>query len=138
MEKYTSTAQKLRLAKLDYELARSVADEKKKIYEQYRRDLCTQMVASEVRKFEILPSDDIPGLSFTLETKERWSPVVENKDRLMELLKTRAPELFTINANTLNSYLTDVVETFGEVPVEYRDLIKKYDDTHVTVRTKRR
>lgn len=138
MDKYALTAQKLRIAKLDYEIAQEEADEKKKVYEQLRRQLCNEMVASEVLKFEIAPQDNTSGLSFRLETKTRWSPVVENKDRLMELLKTRAPELFTINANTLNSYLTDVVETFGEVPVEYRDLIKKYDDTHVTVRTKRR
>ena len=139
MDKYALTAQKLRIAKLDYEIAQEEADEKKKVYEQLRRQLCNEMVASEVLKFEIAPQDNTSGLSFRLETKTRWSPVVENKDRLIEKLKVDASDLFTISAAALTSYMQNIVEmNNGELPQEYTNLVKPYDETHVVVRSKKK
>lgn len=138
MDKYALTAQKLRIAKLDYEIAQADADEKKKVYEQLRRQLCNEMVASEVLKFEIAPQDNTSGLSFRLETKTRWSPVVENKDRLVEKLRNDAFDLFSISAAALTSYMQNIVEmNDGELPKEYINLVKPYDETHVVVRSKR-
>jgi hypothetical protein len=139
MDKYALTAQKLRIAKLDYEIAQADADEKKKVYEQLRRQLCNEMVASEVLKFEIASQDDVSGLSFRLESKTRWSPVVENKDRLIEKLKVDASDLFTISAAALTSYMQNIVEmNNGELPQEYTNLVKPYDETHVVVRSKKK
>lgn len=139
MDKYALTAQKLRIAKLDYEIAQEEADEKKKVYEQLRRQLCNEMVASEVLKFEIAPQDNTPGLSFRLETKTRWSPVVENKDRLVEKLRNDAFDLFSISAAALTSYMQNIVEmNDGELPKEYINLVKPYDETHVVVRSKKK
>lgn len=139
MDKYALTAQKLRIAKLDYEIAQADADEKKKVYEQLRRQLCNEMVASEVLKFEIAPQDSISGLSFRLETKTRWSPVVENKDRLVEKLRNDAFDLFSISAAALTSYMQNIVEmNDGELPKEYINLVKPYDETHVVVRSKKK
>lgn len=139
MDKYALTAQKLRIAKLDYEIAQEEADEKKKVYEQLRRQLCNEMVASEVLKFEIAPQDNTSGLSFRLESKTRWSPVVENKDRLIEKLKVDASDLFTISAAALTSYMQNIVEmNNGELPQEYTNLVKPYDETHVVVRSKKK
>lgn len=139
MDKYALTAQKLRIAKLDYEIAQEEADEKKKVYEQLRRQLCNEMVASEVLKFEIAPQDNISGLSFRLETKTRWSPVVENKDRLVEKLRNDAFDLFSISAAALTSYMQNIVEmNDGELPKEYINLVKPYDETHVVVRSKKK
>lgn len=139
MDKYALTAQKLRLAKLDYEIAQEEADEKKKVYEQLRRQLCNEMVASEVLKFEIAPQDNTSGLSFRLETKTRWSPVVENKDRLVEKLRNDAFDLFSISAAALTSYMQNIVEmNDGELPKEYINLVKPYDETHVVVRSKKK
>jgi hypothetical protein len=139
MDKYALTAQKLRIAKLDYEIAQEEADEKKKVYEQLRRQLCNEMVASEVLKFEIASQDDVSGLSFRLESKTRWSPVVENKDRLIEKLKVDASDLFTISAAALTSYMQNIVEmNNGELPQEYTNLVKPYDETHVVVRSKKK
>lgn len=139
MDKYALTAQKLRIAKLDYETAQADADEKKKVYEQLRRQLCNEMVASEVLKFEIASQDDVSGLSFRLESKTRWSPVVENKDRLIEKLKVDASDLFTISAAALTSYMQNIVEmNNGELPQEYTNLVKPYDETHVVVRSKKK
>lgn len=139
MDKYALTAQKLRIAKLDYEIAQADADEKKKVYEQLRRQLCNEMVASEVLKFEIAPQDNTSGLSFRLETKTRWSPVVENKDRLVEKLRNDAFDLFSISAAALTSYMQNIVEmNDGELPKEYINLVKPYDDTHVVVRSKKK
>lgn len=139
MDKYALTAQKLRIAKLDYEIAQADADEKKKVYEQLRRQLCNEMVASEVLKFEIAPQDNTSGLSFRLETKTRWSPVVENKDRLVEKLRNDAFDLFSISAAALTSYMHNIVEmNDGELPKEYINLVKPYDETHVVVRSKKK
>lgn len=139
MDKYALTAQKLRIAKLDYEIAQADADEKKKVYEQLRRQLCNEMVASEVLKFEIAPQDNASGLSFRLETKTRWSPVVENKDRLVEKLRNDAFDLFSISAAALTSYMQNIVEmNDGELPKEYINLVKPYDETHVVVRSKKK
>lgn len=139
MDKYALTAQKLRIAKLDYEIAQEEADEKKKVYEQLRRQLCNEMVASEVLKFEIAPQDNTSGLSFRLETKTRWSPVVENKDRLVEKLRNDAFDLFSISAAALTSYMQNIVEmNDGELPKEYINLVKSYDETHVVVRSKKK
>lgn len=139
MDKYALTAQKLRIAKLDYEIAQAEADEKKKVYEQLRRQLCNEMVASEVLKFEIAPQDNTSGLSFRLETKTRWSPVVENKDRLVEKLRNEAFDLFSISAAALTSYMQNIVEmNDGELPKEYINLVKPYDETHVVVRSKKK
>lgn len=139
MDKYALTAQKLRIAKLDYEIAQEEADEKKKVYEQLRRQLCNEMVASEVLKFEIAPQDNTSGLSFRLETKTRWSPVVENKDRLVEKLRNDAFDLFSISAAALTSYIQNIVEmNDGELPKEYINLVKPYDETHVVVRSKKK
>lgn len=139
MDKYALTAQKLRIAKLDYEIAQADADEKKKVYEQLRRQLCNEMVASEVLKFEIASQDDVSGLSFRLESKTRWSPVVENKDRLIEKLKVDAFDLFSISAAALTSYMQNIVEmNDGELPKEYINLVKPYDETHVVVRSKKK
>ena len=138
MDKYALTAQKLRIAKLDYEIAQEEADEKKKVYEQLRRQLCNEMVASEVLKFEIASQDNVSGLSFRLETKTRWSPVVENKDRLVEKLRNDAFDLFSISAAALTSYMQNIVEmNDGELPKEYINLVKPYDETHVVVRSKK-
>lgn len=139
MDKYALTAQKLRIAKLDYEIAQAEADEKKKVYEQLRRQLCNEMVASEVLKFEIASQDNVSGLSFRLETKTRWSPVVENKDRLVEKLRNEAFDLFSISAAALTSYMQNIVEmNDGELPKEYINLVKPYDETHVVVRSKKK
>lgn len=139
MDKYALTAQKLRIAKLDYEIAQADADEKKKVYEQLRKQLCNEMVASEVLKFEIAPQDNTSGLSFRLETKTRWSPVVENKDRLVEKLRNDAFDLFSISAAALTSYMQNIVEmNDGELPKEYINLVKPYDETHVVVRSKKK
>ena len=139
MDKYALTAQKLRIAKLDYEIAQEEADEKKKVYEQLRRQLCNEMVASEVLKFEIAPQDNTSGLSFRLETKTRWSPVVENKDRLVEKLRNDAFDLFSISAAALTSYMQNIVEmNDGELPKEYINLVKPYDENHVVVRSKKK
>ena len=128
-----------RIAKLDYEIAQEEADEKKKVYEQLRRQLCNEMVASEVLKFEIAPQDNTSGLSFRLETKTRWSPVVENKDRLVEKLRNDAFDLFSISAAALTSYMQNIVEmNDGELPKEYINLVKPYDETHVVVRSKKK
>lgn len=137
-DKHVATARQLRIAKLEYEIAQTEADEKKKIYENLRTQMANDMVMDEMPKFEIAAADGVPGLSFRLETKERWSPVVDSKDQLMDLLKTEAPDLFTVTAPALSKYIGALTaENNGELPERFKSLVKMYEDTHVVVRTKK-
>ena len=138
MGKSIEIAKELALAKLEYEVAQAEADTKKKKYEALRVQLADEMVNDNLPKFEI-NCEELPKYAFRLETKERWSPNIVNKDKLYDLLKTEAPELFTINAATLSSFINnEILINNGELPEKYSDLVKKYDDTHVVVRTLKR
>lgn len=139
-DKLAMTAKQIRLAKLEYEVAQAEADAKKKIYEALRVQLTNDMVSCELPKFEIAASQEegLSGLSFRLETKERWSPVVDNKDQLIEVLKQDAPEIFTVTAPALSKFIGEVVASNdGEIPARYAGLVKVYEDTHVVVRLKK-
>lgn len=137
-DKHVQTARLLRLAKLEYEVAQAQADEKKRIYESLRTQLTNDMVMSEMPRFEIAATDELTGLSFRLETKERWSPVVDNKDQLLEILKEEAPDVFTVTAPALTKYIAEVTaENNGELPDRFKGLVKMYEDTHVVVRSKK-
>lgn len=134
MDKYALTAQQLRLAKLEYEVLQAQADAKKKEYEALRKQLCNDMVSNEILKFNIAKTDTEPGMSFRLESKERWSPVVEEKGALFNVLRSEAPDLFTVLPATLNKFINNQIEAYGQLPPQYEGLVKKYDDTHVVVR----
>lgn len=139
MGKASVTAAELRIAKLEMDLADAKAAAAKKRYEQLRSQIVNEMVNENLFKFEIKPDDELSGMSFRLETKQRWSPVVEVKDVLYEKLLNQAPELFTISPAALTKYCNDLCErNDGSIPDELSKLVKKYDDTHVVVRTVKR
>lgn len=140
MGKSSNTAAQIALAKLEYEVAQAEADQKKKVYEHLRAQLMTDMVLDNVPKFEYRSDNpNVPVLSFRLETKERWSPVVDNKDKLYSVLKQEAPELFGITAAALTKFIGEAVaQNDGQLPEKYAGLVKKYDDTHVVVRELKR
>lgn len=124
---------------MEADLAEAKASLAKKRYEQLRQRLVNEMVNENLPKFEIGKDGDLDGLSFRLETKQRWSPVVENKDILYDKLLKDAPELFTITAAALTKYCNDLAElNEGDIPESLKPLVKKYDDTHVVVRTVKR
>ncbi|MBR4889731.1 MAG: hypothetical protein IKU15_00245 [Clostridia bacterium] len=136
MANYNITAEQIRIAKLEADAAELFAKQKKDAYEALRRQLVSDMVTGNTFKFEIFGTEQYPGMSFRLETKKRWSPVVDNKDQLIEKLRQNAPELFTITPAALTKYMNDIVEANGDsLPSEYNGLVKDYDDTHVVVRT---
>lgn len=139
MGKASNTGAELRLAKLEADLAEAKAVVAKKRYEQLRQKLVNEMVNENLFTFQIDSEDDLDRMSFRLETKQRWSPVVEVKDILYEKLQDSAPELFSITAAALTKYCNDLCErNNGELPEELKGLVKKYDDTHVVVRTIKR
>ena len=139
MGKASNTAAELRIAKLEADLAEAKATEAKKRYEQLRQQIVNGMVNENLFKLEINKEDDLPAISFRLETKQRWSPVVEVKDVLYENLMKTAPELFTITPAALTKYCNDLCErNEGQIPEALKPLVKKYDDTHVVVRTVKR
>ena len=124
---------------MEADLAEAKATAAKKKYEQLRQQLVNEMVSENLFKFQLEKDDELDSLSFRLETKQRWSPVVENKDILYEELMQNAPELFSITAAALTKYCNDLCEqNNGELPQELKPLVKKYDDTHVVVRTVKR
>lgn len=139
MGKASVTAAELRIAKLEADIAEAKASAAKKRYEQLRQQMVNEMVNENLFKFEIKGDEDFDGMSFRLETKQRWSPVVEVKDILYESLLKAAPELFSITPAALTKYCNDLCErNNGELPQTLKPLVKKYDDTHVVVRTVKR
>lgn len=139
MGKASVTAADLRIAKMEADLAEAKASAAKKRYEQLRQQMVSEMVSENLFKFEITSEEGLDAMSFRLETKQRWSPVVESKDILYEKLRERAIELFTISPAALTKYCNDLCEMCGgELPDELKGLVKKYDDTHVVVRTVKR
>ena len=139
MGKATTTALELRIAKMEADLAEAKASAAKKKYEQLRQQIVNEMVNETLFKFELEGDEDLDRMSFRLETKQRWSPVVEVKDVLYEQLMHTAPELFTITPAALTKYCNDICEmNNGELPQDLKALVKKYDDTHVVVRTVKR
>lgn len=139
MGKASLTAQELRIAKMEADLAEAKYTAAKKRYEQLRQQLVNEMVNETLFKFEISGDENLNGLSLRLETKQRWSPVVESKDILYDSLLKSVPELFTITPAALTKYCNDVIEmNNGELPESLKGLVKKYDDTHVVVRTVKR
>ena len=124
---------------MEADLAEAKASVAKKKYEQLRQQMVNEMVSENLFKFEIKGDDELDSMSFRLETKQRWSPVVEVKDVLYESLMKTAPELFSVTAAALTKYCNDLCEqNNGELPQELKSLVKKYDDTHVVVRTVKR
>ena len=139
MGKASVTAAELRIAKIEADLAEAKASAAKKRYEQLRQQMVNEMVNENLFKFEINSDDALDAMSFRLETKQRWSPVVEVKDVLYEKLLIEAPELFSVTAAALTKYCNDLCEqNNGELPLGLKSLVKKYDDTHVVVRTVKR
>lgn len=124
---------------MEADLAEAKAREAKTKYEQLRQQIVNEMVSETLFKFEIEGDDTLDRMSFRLETKQRWSPVVENKDVLYDTLLQAAPELFTITPAALTKYCNELCEmNNGEIPDALKSLVKKYDDTHVVVRTVKR
>ena len=139
MGKASITAAELRIAKLEADIAEAKATAAKKKYEQLRTQMVNDMVSENLFKCELQSDEDFDGMSFRLETKQRWSPVVEEKDVLYDVLMDKAPELFSITPAALTKYCNDLQErNNGELPNELKGLVKKYDDTHVVVRTVKR
>jgi hypothetical protein len=139
MSNYNVTANEIRLAKLELDVAEAKAKLAKDKYEALRKQLTADMIASDTFKFELFSSNGVPGMSFRLETKERWSPIVENKDILMDKLRQEAPDMFTVTPAALTKYIGELCEANdGELPKEFDGLVKKYDDTHVVVRETKR
>lgn len=139
MGKASVTAADLRIAKMEADLAEAKANAAKKKYEQLRQQMVNEMVSENLFKFEITSEEGLDAMSFRLETKQRWSPVVDVKDELYDKLLSTVPELFTITPAALTKYCNDLCErNNGDLPEELKGLVKKYDDTHVVVRTVKR
>lgn len=139
MSRASKTGADLRIAKMEMDLAEAKYSAAKKEYERLRAQIVGEMVNEGLFTFEIEGDEDLKGMSFRLETKKRWSPVVEAKDILYDGLMHTAPELFSITPAALTKYCNDLCEmNNGDLPSELQGLVKKYDDTHVVVRTTKR
>ena len=68
---------------------------------------------------------DSNGKQFVLKTKSYYSCKADKKQALYEYIKGVAPELFSINARTLDKYLRETVDT---MPQDVKDLLAVYDE----------
>lgn len=68
---------------------------------------------------------DSDGKQFVLKTKTYYSCKADKKPELYEYIGKVAPELFSINARTLDKYIR---ETFDTMPEDVQSIITKYDE----------
>lgn len=135
MGKSTETAAKLALLKRQIEIAEAEIKPLKDEYEQLRKELVSEMVMDNMPQFKIALGET-GALKFSLRTTTRWSPIVDNKDLLYKKLLSEKPELFSITAAALTKLMNDIYEANDEnMPDEFEKLVKKYDETHVEVRS---
>ncbi len=88
------------------------------------------------------PSFTRDGKMFVLTTTTRWSAETDRKEALYEALRKNGHEdLFTVNSQTLGSFLRETVSATvdenGEthVPDWLVGLVKSYDDVGITMKT---
>lgn len=95
------------------------------------------MVGDNVKQLGLAADGEIPGLSISMGIVQSWSPVVENKDKLYDILKEDAPALFSVNSRSLNSYIKDIYDLNSkQLPKKYEGLVKVFEDSHLTFKEK--
>ncbi len=121
--------------------------EQKKTIEATLKDINKEISAIEQELSDVMAAAECPsftrdGKMFILTTTTRWSAETDRKEALYSALRENGYDhLFTVNANTLGSFIRDqVVETEDEngethIPGWLAGLIKSYDDIGVTMRT---
>ena len=113
---------------------KDLTTENNKAIEKCRQELADMMIDDEV------PQIVHAGYSFTLQAKTRWNKAAEKEDELFEALRNAGlGDIIkpTVNANTLNSAINNLVEeNDDELPEEFEDVLTKYEYNDVARRKK--
>jgi len=110
------------------------------------KDINAEIDAADYKLSEAMAEAECPNFTrgdkqFILTTTTRWSPEAERKEELYAVLKENGYDhLFTVNAQTLGSFVREQVEETedenGEthIPDWLSGLVKSYDDVGITMK----
>lgn len=79
------------------------------------------------------------GVSFSRKDATKYSCLAENRPELLnQLEKDGLRDIFTVNDRTLNRIMAEMVEEHdGELPEAYKDIIKAFPQTKLSVRNRK-
>jgi len=121
--------------------------EEKDAQNQILKDINADIDTVEYKLSEAMANAECPnftrdGKQFILTTTTRWSPEAERKEELYAVLKENGYDhLFTVNAQTLASFVREQVEETADekgethIPDWLDGLVKSYDDVGITMKT---
>lgn len=123
---------KVYLAKLFVDAMEDYTKRVKTYYEGLRKDLCAMMLREDTLKV------DKSMFTATIQTKSRWSPILEYKGDVMDYFKNTPgyDELWTITSTDLNKTLTEIASS-DNIPPELDGKIKEYIEQHVRMSPKK-
>jgi len=111
------------------------------------KDINSEIDAAEYKLSEAMANAECPnftrnGHQFILTATTRWSAETERKAELYAALKENGYDhLFTVNAQTLGSFVREQVEETADengethIPDWLAGLVKSYDDVGVTMKS---
>lgn len=103
----------------------------KDFYENGRMELCNRMLRNDTIKL------DKGNYTATIQTKSRWSPIVQYKGDVLDYFKNnkKYEKLWTITSIDLNKTLTELAE--NGLPPELEGKCKEYVEQHVRLTEKK-
>ena len=113
------------------------------------KDITHEIDGVEYALTEAMSAAECPNFTrgdkqFLMTTTTRWSAVTEQKEALYAALREQGYEhLFSVNVNTLGSFVRDMAEEFAEehgkdgLPDWLTGLVKNYDDVGITMKSKK-
>jgi len=120
--------------------------EEKDVQTQLLKDINAEIDEAVYRLSEAMAEAECSNFTrgekqFILTTTTRWSPETERKDELYDALKENGYDhLFTVNAQTLASFVREQVEETADangethIPDWLDGLVKSYDDVGITMK----
>ncbi|MEG0282306.1 MAG: hypothetical protein RR662_03940 [Clostridia bacterium] len=117
------------------EIKKATEDKVKEInaeIEETQKDLIEEMIENDI------PNFGHNGKSFSLTNKSSYSAIPDKKAELYDVLMEEGyNDLFSVNAQTLNSFIKTEVENNGdEMPKFLEKLVSVYEKSGITIRKK--
>ena len=120
--------------------------EEKDVQAAVLKEIGDEIKAAEYKLSEAMAEAECPNFTrgdkqFILTATTRWSPETERKEELYAALKEHGYDhLFTVNAQTLTSFVREQVEETADdngethVPDWLSGLVKSYEDIGITMK----
>jgi hypothetical protein len=110
------------------------------------KEISSEIAETEAELVAAMVDEEVPNFTrgdkqFVMTTKTHWSPEKDRKEDLYAALKeTGHEELFTVNSQTLSSFVKEQIEETADengetsIPDWLSGLVTSYDNTGITMR----